>query len=146
MRCVNCGQDLADDMKFCTNCGSPVENQQLASQSESIDGVFISTTPFISGYRIVEHGGIIVASSASILARRSGFMEVIDTFKGNFGEDSYLSDNTDNNYEIATSRLIASAIESDCNAVVNIRYNEAFTDGALCVTAYGTGCVVEEEI
>jgi uncharacterized protein YbjQ (UPF0145 family) len=110
-----------------------------------IDEVLVSTTSIIHGYRIVRYCNPISATSVEIAAKRSGLFEAIDALSGNLGGDSYLTYTEERNYVNATNRLIAKAKECDCNAVVGVRYNDHFTEGVLCVTAYGTGCVIEKE-
>lgn len=146
MKCKICGQELTDDVKFCTNCGSPVPQSRIITQNNiAIDGVLVSTTAIIQGYRIVNYCKTISATSVEIAAKRSGLFEAIDALSGNLGGDSYLSYTEEKNYIDATNRLIAKAKECNCNAVVGVRYNDHFTEGVLCVTAYGTGCVIEKE-
>lgn len=38
MYCKNCGELLADDAIFCSNCGTPVNLNDTASKVESNDG------------------------------------------------------------------------------------------------------------
>lgn len=47
MRCKNCGQELANDMRFCTNCGCPVDNPQSASIAFDEDDIILVTTPSV---------------------------------------------------------------------------------------------------
>ena len=145
MKCRNCGQELEDGIKFCTNCGSHVEQSQIERDTLGSDEVLVSTTSVIQGYRIIRYCNPISATSIEIAAKRSGLFEAIDVLSGNLGGDSYLTYTEEKNYMNATSRLIAKAIKCDCNAVVGVRYNDHFTEGVLCVTAYGTGCVIEKE-
>lgn len=145
MKCKKCGQELSSDIKFCTNCGSPIVQPNRIQNLMPIDEVLVSTTSVIQGYRIVNYCNAISATSVEIAAKRSSLFEAIDALSGNLGGDSYLTYTEENNYMNATNRLIAKAKECDCNAVVGVRYNDHFTEGVLCVTAYGTGCVIEKE-
>lgn len=144
MKCSNCGQELEDGIKFCTNCGSPIK-QPKKFHNATINEVLISTTSIIQGYRIIRYCNPISATAVQIAAKRSGLFEAIDAFTGNLGGDSYLTYTEENNYTDATNRLIAKAKECNCNAVIGVRYNDHFTEGVLCVTVYGTACVIEKE-
>lgn len=145
MKCKKCGQELENGIKFCTNCGNHIEQSKTSQDSISIGEVLISTTSTIQGYRIICYCNPISATSVEIAAKRSSLFEVIDAFSGNLGGDSYLTFAEEKNYTNATNRLIAKAKECNCNAVVGVRYNDHFTEGVLCVTAYGTGCIIEKE-
>ena len=145
MKCRYCGQELDDGIKFCTNCGSPVEQHKIVQNDFTTNEVLVSTASIIQGYRIVGYCNPISATTVEIAAKRSGLFEAIDALSGNLGGDSYLTYTEEKNYMDATRRLIAKAKECNCNAVIGVRYNDHFTEGVLCVTAYGTACVIEKE-
>ena len=146
MKCNKCGQELLEDVKFCTNCGSPIVQSKPLNINQTCGGeVLISTTSEIQGYRVAKYCNTISATSVEIAAKRSGLFEAIDAFSGNLGGDSYLSYTEETNYISATNGLISKARECNCNAVIGVRYNDHFTEGVLCVTAYGTACVIEKE-
>lgn len=146
MKCKKCGQELTTGMKFCTNCGTQIDNPNVFFQNNmSANEVLVSTTSTIQGYRIIKYCNTISATSVEIAAKRSGLFEAIDAFSGNLGGDSYLSYTEEKNYIDATNGLIGKAIEGNCNAIIGVRYNDHFTEGVLCVTAYGTACIIEKE-
>ena len=107
MKCKNCGQELSNDIKFCTNCGTPIVQTNRMQSSIPIDEVLVSTTSIIHGYRIVRYCNPISATSVEIAAKRSGLFEAIDALSGNLGGDSYLTYTEERNYVNATNRLIA---------------------------------------
>lgn len=144
MKCLNCGQELENGIKFCTNCGSPVDNPQSPSAPYVDDDVILVTTPSIPNYKIVSFYGAAVASCIRIAAKRSGMFEVIDALSGNLGDDSYLSSIEDECYLRASKRLMNAVRNLNCNAVVGLRYNTIYSDEVIHVTAYGTACVVEK--
>ena len=79
MKCSNCGQELEDGIKFCTNCGSPIK-QPKKFHNATINEVLISTTSIIQGYRIIRYCNPISATAVQIAAKRSGLFEAIDAF------------------------------------------------------------------
>ena len=144
MRCKNCGQELANDMRFCNNCGCPVDNPQSASIAFDEDDIILVTTPSVPNYRIIGLYGAAIASWVEIAAKRSGLFEAIDALSGNLGGDSYLSSVEEKCYLEASKRLMNVARRVNCNAVIGLRYNSLHTEGAIQVTAYGTACLVEK--
>lgn len=145
MRCKNCGQELASDMRFYCNCGCPVEFPQSTS-SVSAGDVILVTTPSVSNHRIVDFYGAVIASWVEIAAKRSGLFEAIDALSGNLGGDSYLSGVEEKCYVEASKRLMNVTQSVSCNAVIGLRYNSLHTEGAIQVTAYGgTACLVEKD-
>lgn len=137
MKCKNCGQELADDMRFCTNCGSPIEEPQSLGEE-----TMISTTDSIPNHTIMNCIGVISATWAEIAAKRSGLFEAIDAFRGNLGGDSYISYTEEKCYELAIKRIKEVAKNNGCNAIIGLRFISHFSEGVLRVTAYGTACIV----
>lgn len=37
MKCRNCGTELNDEVKFCSNCGSKIENEKINGIGDSVD-------------------------------------------------------------------------------------------------------------
>lgn len=141
MKCNNCGQELANDMKFCTNCGCPIDSPTNTNE----DYFILVTTPSIPNYKIVSVYGTLVSSWIEIAANRSGLFEAIDALRGNLGGDSYLSSIEEKCHIKASENLVKSAIDCNCNAVVGLRFNTVCSDGVVHVTAYGTACIIEKE-
>ena len=81
MICKNCGQGLTDDMRFCTNCGSPIE--MVPHVSPDYNAVHFSTIDIIPNYKIIQSIGVVYATWAEIAANRSGLFEAIDAISGN---------------------------------------------------------------
>ena len=146
MKCKQCGQELSDNIRFCTNCGSPVEYPQPPNAPLVDDDVLLVTTPSIPNYKIVSLYGAAVASCIRIAAKRSGMFEVIDALSGNLGDDSFLSSIEEECYLRASKRLMNVVRNLNCNAVVGLRYNSVYSDEVIHVTAYGTACVVEKNV
>lgn len=144
MKCKNCGQELANDMRFCCTCGCPVEKPQSTSVVPNENEVIIVTTPSVPNHRIVGLYGAVIASWVEIAAKRSGLFEAIDALSGNLGGDSYLSSVEDKCYVEASKRLMSVVRSVNCNAVIGLRYNSLHTEGAIHVTAYGTACLIEK--
>lgn len=147
MKCEICGQELTNDMKFCTNCGSPVtQSKAISHNSGSIDDVLVSTTSIIQGFRIIRYCNTISATNVKIAVRRSGFFEAFDALSGNLGDDTYLRTLLEESYNKATNRLIIKAKECGCNAILGVRYIDQLSEeGIHRITAYGTACIIEEE-
>lgn len=148
MKCKNCGQELANGVKFCTNCGCPVDNINLHdSKSKPTEGdVILVTTPNVPNHRIVSFYGAAIASWVEIAAKRSGLFEAIDALSGNLGGDSYLSTIEEKCYINASNRLMDVARSINCNAIIGLRYNSVYSEEVIHVTAYGTACVIEKQI
>ena len=145
MKCKNCGQALANDMKFCTNCGCPVGTSLPPSKNANEEKFIMVTTPSVSQYKIVSVYGAIVSSWVEIAASRSGLFEAIDAFSGNLGGDSYLSSIEEKCHAKASERLVFLATNYNCNAIVGLRFNTFYSDNVIHVAAYGTACKVEKE-
>lgn len=144
MKCINCGQELSNDIKFCTNCGSPINqfsSQQVICTSE--EDVLLSTIGTIPNYRIVSSMGVVNATWAEFAATRSKAIEVLDMFTGNAGADTYITYTEEKCYESVIKRIKEMAKSRNCNAVVGLRFGSHFSENVLRVTAYGTACVVE---
>lgn len=146
MKCKNCGQELENGMKFCTNCGCPIDDAPSPQTCTKEDNFILVTTPSIPNYRIVSVFGTMVSSWIEIAAKRSGLFEAIDALSGNLGGDSYLSSVEEKCHVNASKRLVNVAINYKCNAVVGLRFNTVYSDGVIHVTAYGTACVVEQDV
>lgn len=146
-KCETCGQELTDDMKFCTNCGSPVKPSKVIKQNDiSVADVLVSTTSNIQGFRIIRYCQTICATFVHIAVTRSGLFEAYDALRGNIGDDTYLRTVVENDFQKATSRLIKKAKECGCNAILGVRYIENLSDeGIHRITVYGTACIIEEE-
>ena len=46
MKCVNCGTELAEDLSFCTNCGTPVAAADLPHTHEVLGNRAIYFDPY----------------------------------------------------------------------------------------------------
>ena len=142
MKCRKCGQELSNDMRFCTNCGSPVAIPKPQKQTKmETSGVVILTTSIVPNYKVVQICGVINASIAEYKTKTL----VGNLFGGNIAEDSLLSENYETHYNKVLKRLIDKARANNCNAIIGLRYNSDYLENFLCLTAYGTACVVEKE-
>ena len=149
MKCKNCGQELANDMKFCTNCGCPVEK---AVQSPLF---LLSTTNSIPGYRVVECCGIVSAMVAHLrksidfgLDRMSGGLSAIaDIIGGGRGNYSAMASTYEEVYDGLNKRITEKAANCGCNAIIGLRYQpqSSVVDDYLYIMAYGTACIIEKE-
>lgn len=103
--------------------------------------VVVLTTSNIPEYKVVRISGVISASIAEIKTRTL----VGNFFGSNVAEDRLLSEVYEIHYNKVLDRLIEKAIANNCNAIIGLRYNSDFLGNYLCLTAYGTACVVEKE-
>ncbi len=75
MYCANCGKQIADDVRFCPECGAQINNQQMNTQSNSnnsnnYNGAFRWKTGAIIGFIILILGrlfSILLCISISLL-------------------------------------------------------------------------------
>ncbi|WP_296877172.1 zinc ribbon domain-containing protein [Thomasclavelia sp.] len=75
MYCANCGKQIADDVRFCPECGAQINNQQMNTQSNSnnsnnYNGAFRWKTGAIIGFIILILGrlfSILLCTSLLIL-------------------------------------------------------------------------------
>ena len=145
MKCKNCGQELSNDMRFCTNCGSPVEIPKPTIQKGVKSfGVIASTTSSIPNYRIMQVHGIISATIANFKENNTVSMAV-NMFSGKLGEDSFLAEDFEKDYNKVLKRLFDKVKANNCNAIIGLRYSSNFVGDHLCLTAYGTACIIEQE-
>lgn len=140
--CKNCGQEFTNDMRFCCNCGCPVDKPHFTNNASNINDVILVTTSFVPNHQIVSFYGAVVATWVGIAAKRSGLFEAIDALSGKLGGDSYLSGIEEECYTKASERLKDVARSINCNAIIGLRYNSLHTEGAIQVSAYGTACLV----
>ncbi len=161
MKCKKCGQVLDDDMKFCTNCGSPVETTvnkvpktKKTTKTKKSDQFKLSTTSCISGYKIVDCYSSIYASISmpednviNSVAKFGGNISALaDIFRGGVGNNSGLVEVYEDAYQAVTIRIIEKAKQNGCNAIIGMRYQSQIVKDWFFLTAYGTACVVEKEI
>ena len=143
IRCTNCGQELGDNIRFCTNCGTPVEEFPQIQTIDNGNDVFLSTTDSIPTHKIVNSMGVIYATWAKISSTRSGIFELVDAFTGNLGADSYITYTEEKCYESVIKRIKEMALNNQCNAVIGLRFISHFSENVLRITAYGTACIIE---
>lgn len=143
MKCKNCGQELSDDMKFCTNCGCPVEKTIQPA------AFILSTTNSIPTYKIIDCYGAIYASSSSFVSLldnpASSIGNYIGLFKGGHDSDMGSVLIYESHYKCVTERIIEKAQENGCNAIIGLRYQVHNANDRFYLTAYGTACVIEKE-
>lgn len=146
MKCKNCGQELANDMKFCTNCGSPVENTIQPA------AFMLSTTNSIPTYKIIDCYGAISASSMTLTSTLNNSVAALGDTLSNFsaifkgGDTNYVrSQIYESEYQYINERLIEKAQQYGCNAIIGLRYHSQTMNDYFYLTAYGTACVVEKE-
>jgi len=146
MKCKNCGQELSDDMKFCTNCGCPVEKTIQPA------AFILSTTNSIPTYKIIDCYGAISASSTtltntmnnSVVALGDAISNFSSIFKG--GDTNKVQNQIyESCYQDINERLIDKAQQNGCNAIIGLRYHSQTMNDYFYLTAYGTACVVEKE-
>lgn len=163
MKCKKCGQVLEDDMKFCTNCGSPIEitiketqkPKKVQKQKPKMSEFKISTTNTVPGFRVVECYGIVNAMVTHLtksvdfsLDRISGGLSAIaDIFNGGRGNYSTMASKYEEVYDGLNKRIIEKAVECGCNAIIGLRYQpqSAVNDDYFYIMAYGTACIIEKE-
>lgn len=149
MKCSNCGQELENGIKFCTNCGCPIEKTMHSAM------FMLSTTNAIPGYRVVECYGIVNSMVAHLtksidfgIDRISGGISAIsDIFNGGRGNYSAMASTYEEVYDGLNKRIIEKAVECGCNAIIGLRYQpqSAVADGYTYIMAYGTACIIEKE-
>lgn len=154
MKCDKCGQELKDDMKFCINCGKPVEvSLSEVSNSESPALCMVLTTNAIPGYRTKDRFHPIFASvavSENIIVNgfsslSGSFGAMADVFRGDFGSNKILVKDYDDAYQAVTKLLIEKALQKGSNAIIGLRYQSQIIKDYFFLTAYGTACTVEKE-
>lgn len=154
MKCDKCGQELKEDMKFCINCGSPVEvTLSEVSNSESPALCMVLTTSTIPGYRTKDcfHPIFVsVAVSENIIVNdfsslSGSFGAMTDVFRGGIGSNKILVKDYDDAYQAITKLLIEKALQKGCNAIIGLRYQSQIIKDYFFLTAYGTACTVEKE-
>lgn len=105
------------------------------------NGVIVSTTSIIPNYNVVQISGVISVSISEFKTKTL----VGNFFGGNITEDRLLSEVYEIHYNKVLDRLIDKAKANNCNAIIGLRYNSDFLGNYLCLTAYGTACIVEKE-
>lgn len=145
--CVKCGQELLEDVKFCTNCGYPVKQPSpIQNPQMKFGDVLLLSTDSVPNHKVVSCLGLVNATWAAIAASRSGLMEAIDAFSGNLGSDTYISYTEEKCYELTIKRIKEIAQQKGCNAIIGLRFNSHFSEKVLRVTAYGTACIIEKNV
>jgi uncharacterized protein YbjQ (UPF0145 family) len=104
--------------------------------------MFISTTDFIAGKKIVKHLGLVRGNT--IRARNIGrdILAILRNIVG--GEITDYTKLFAESREQAIDRMIANAKELGANAIVQVRFSTSeIMNGASEMMAYGTAVVVE---
>jgi uncharacterized protein YbjQ (UPF0145 family) len=149
MKCEMCGKEYPSNYYFktdtiCMTCFDKLdpEEQKKATVKSLMKHPLTSTTPWIEGYRIVKHLGVvrgITVRSRSIFGRIGADIQTI--FGGNITLFTELCEKT---RAESFDMMFEHARNIGANAVVGIRYDaNEVTDGVTEVLCYGTAVVVE---
>lgn len=157
--CFNCGCDISqticehDKIKETTKIQKmkEIEEQQLFEKSrhiEKINNILLTTSPYIEGYRIVKHCGLVFGDTVFKLSFTNRISASIDDFSDtlSFG-DKELSGSTRllvKAREYAIKKMKEEAVKKEANAIIGIDSDGTFGSGVNHVTISGTAVIIEK--
>jgi len=139
--CPKCGAEVAQDVKFCSRCGSPISVEAAKLRPP---GIVIVTTPSIPGYRVKNVLGVITGLTARTRGVGGKFVAGIQSMLG--GEVSAFTYEIEKARVEAMERMKEKARALGANAVIglDIETSDVF-QGTILISATGTAVVIEPE-
>jgi uncharacterized protein YbjQ (UPF0145 family) len=106
--------------------------------------MIVVTTPFLSGYRIVESKGMVFGLVVRSRGLGGNVMAQLRSLGG--GEIHEYTSLLEDSRRQALDRLIQNATVVGANAVISMRFDSSEISGIMSeIVAYGTGVVVEPD-
>lgn len=106
--------------------------------------MIVVTTPFLSGYRIVESKGMVFGLVVRSRGLGGNVMAQLRSLGG--GEIHEYTSLLEDSRRQALDRLIQNATVAGANAVISMRFDSSEISGIMSeIVAYGTGVVVEPD-
>ena len=139
--CTKCGAELAEDIKFCTSCGTPVGSQ--TPETSAVTGFPIVTTPTIPGYRVKKLLGVVTGLTARTRGMGGKFVAGIQSMMG--GEVSAFTMEIEKAKVEAIQRMRQQAQQMGANAVMGLDIESSDLLSVIVISATGTAVVVEPE-
>jgi uncharacterized protein YbjQ (UPF0145 family) len=138
MNCKACGETNPDDSRFCSRCGSSLD--------DSGQGFILSTMPTLPGYRVKKVIGIVSGITPRTRGILGKFIAGIESMIG--GEVTAFSYEIEKARAEAIDRCRAKAAAMGANAVLSVDIETSdmgYQMGILVFSATGTAVVVEPE-
>lgn len=138
MICPNCGAEVAEGVRFCSKCGSPL--------SEAAETFLITTTPSAPGYRITKVLGVVTGLTPRTRGVLGKFVAGIQSMLG--GEVSAFTTELEKARKESIERIKGKALAIGANAIVGLDLETSdlgLQAGVVVVSATGTAVIVEPE-
>lgn len=138
MNCPVCGNDVAENDKFCSSCGAAV--------SPEASSFIITTTPTIQGYKIKKVLGVVTGLTPRTRGVLGQFVGGIQSMFG--GEITAFTSELEKARLEAMERVRSKAISLGANAIVGLDLETSdmgFQMGVVVISATGTAVIVEPE-
>jgi uncharacterized protein YbjQ (UPF0145 family) len=138
MNCKACGETNPDDSRFCSRCGSSLDDIG--------QGFILSTMPTLPGYRVKKVIGIVSGITPRTRGILGKFIAGIESMIG--GEVTAFSYEIEKARAEAIDRCRAKAAAMGANAVLSVDIETSdmgYQMGILVFSATGTAVVVEPE-
>lgn len=176
MLCNKCKSELTQDMfqsGICFNCGYKISKTKLEQEKQkveenntklkelqehqlfekieyqkAIDSVFMTTTPYVEGYKVVKHFGLVFGDTIFKPSFTNRVSASLDDFSDivSFG-DKELSGSVRllmDAREYAIKKIKSEAIKKGANAIIGIDSEGVFSSEFCHVTIVGTAVKIEE--
>ena len=105
--------------------------------------MIVVTTPFLSGYRIVESKGMVFGLVVRSRGLGGNLMASIRSLGG--GEIHEYTSLLEDSRRQALDRLVANATLQGANAIVSMRYDSSSLSGSMSeIVAYGTAVILKQ--
>ena len=145
--CQKCGVEVAESDKFCSRCGSPIEELlakpvSVSSKSSSLGFVTV-TTPTVPGYQVTKILGIVTGLTARTRGVGGKFVAGIQSMLG--GEVSAFTSEIEKARGEAMERMKVKARQLGANAIIGLDIETSdVLQGTVLISATGTAVIIEK--
>ncbi len=138
MKCSVCGNEIAEDSRFCPKCGA----ETMAEISDFI----VATTPTVPGYKVTKVLGVVTGLTPRTTGVFGKMVAGIESFLG--GEVTAFSAELERARMDAIRRVSRKAKDLGANAVIGLDLetsNVGLQMGIVIISATGSAVTVEKE-
>jgi len=138
VKCSTCGNEVFEDAKFCSICGSSMDPKAF--------GFIIATTPTIQGYKIKKVLGVVTGLTPRTRGVLGQFIGGIQSMLG--GEVTAFTEEMEKARLEAMARIKAKAMNIGANAIVGVDLETSDIGREapiVLISATGTAVIIEPE-
>ena len=138
MKCSTCGNEVSEDARFCSICGSSMDPKAF--------GFIITTTPTIQGYKIKKVLGVVTGLTPRTRGVLGQFIGGIQSMLG--GEVTAFTEEMEKARMEAMARIKAKAMNMGATAIVGVDLETSDIGREapiVLISATGTAVIIEPE-